>query len=175
MEAYALTYDQMDYKDPVTKKVILEILHHVRNETSVDLSQGRLFIEAFPHVEGGCVLYISTVGGENTTAAKPKRYRNSFNTPLIFRFDTLDRLTDICDKLFKQYSHLVLKSSLYLLDGKYVLLIYSYFKLDNKIIALAKEYGSLIGKGSIKGAFVKEHAKPVIEDTALETIVEYLC
>ncbi len=176
MQDLAITYDQMDYKDPGTKRAIVALLHKVRQETQVDLSGGKLFIEAFPHCEGGCILYISVLESQvKAPAQKPKRYRGSFNTPLIFRFQDVEELITVCDKLFRQYSHLVLKSSIYLLDQAYILMIYSYFKLDGKIAALVGEYGEVLGKGTVKCSFIKEHAKPLIENTAIETMVEHLC
>jgi negative regulator of genetic competence, sporulation and motility len=176
MQQLCITYDQMDYKDPDTKRVILNLLQRVREQTSIDLSEGKLFIEAFPHSEGGCVLYVNVVNPQMPIPlSKPKRYKNNFNTPIIFEFGNIDNVINVCDKLFNQYSHLILKSSLYLLDQKYMLLIYTYFKMDDKIVALVSEYGQLVGKGAVKGSFIKEHAKPIVDNIAIETIVEYLC
>lgn len=175
MQDLAITYEQMDYKDPSTKRAIVALLHKVRQETDVDLTGGKLFIEAFPHREGGCILYISVLDAQGQGSARPKRYRGSFNTPMIFRFSDPEDLITACDKLFTQYSHLVLKSSLYLMEQSYILLVYSYFKLDGKIAALVSEYGEAMGKGAVKSAFIKEHAKPLIINNAIDTIVERLC
>ena len=174
MEDLDITYEEMDYKDPNTKRVILELLHQIKDETAVDLSRGKLFIEAFPYANGGCVLYICTIGLEGQPQAQTAQKRAGFNTPLVFEFSDINLMAAACEHLLLQYNHIILKSALYLYERKYRLLGYSYFKLDNKIIALVSEYGDYIGKGTVRSSFVKEHAKCLLESNAIETVSEKL-
>ncbi len=174
MDGFDITYDEMDYKDPNTKRVILELLHRIRQETDIELSEGKLFVEAFPCLNGGCVLYLCTVPQESKPQSRTAPKSTGFNTPLVFEFDDLDLLTAACRHLFLQYNHIILKSALYLYEGRYRLLVYSYFKLDNRIIALVSEYGRCIGKGSVSASVVKEHAKCLLDTDAIETISEAL-
>ena len=176
MDSFDITYDDMDYKDPHTKQVILELLRQIKQEITIDFNSGKLFIEAFPYLNGGCVLYICTIALENEKAepsASVSR-RTGFNTPLVFEFDDINLLTDTCSRLLQQYNHIILRSALYWYENKYRLLIYSYFKLDNKIISLVKEYGNYIGKGTVQSSIVREHAKLLIENNAIETVSQYL-
>ena len=169
MDGFDITYEEMDYKDPNTRRVILELLRRIKDEMAVDFSGGKLFVEAFPYLDGGCVLYICTITAEGER--KPRsRNTNSFNTPLVFEFGELGMLTAACERLLLRYNHIILKSALYLYENKYRLLLYSYFKLDDKLVALVGEYGSYIGKGSIQSSFVREHAKCLIEANAVETL-----
>ena len=98
-----------------------------------------------------------------------------FNSPLIFRFIDLKSLLGACERLFGQYSHLIRKSSLYLLDQEYFLTLYSYLRTDDKLIKLLSEYGKYFGKGEVKLSFIEEHARCIIEDAAVETLVDYVC
>lgn len=175
MDRFDLTYEEMDYKDPNTKRVILELLHRIKQETDLDLNDGRLFVEAFPYLNGGCVLYICTVSGELPPKSRTVQKRTSgFNTPLVFGFKSLELLSAACEHLVLQYNHIILKSALYLYETEYRLLIYSYFKLDDRLIALVSEYGRYIGKGAVPSSVVKEHAKCLLDSGAIETISEKL-
>ena len=176
MDSFDITYEEMDYKDPNTKRVILELLHQIKKETSMDFNGGKLFVEAFPYLDGGCVLYICTipVSAETTPKTRQTQKPAVFNTPLVFAFRELEPLADACKHLFLQYNHIILKSALYLYEHQYRLLVYSYIKLDDKLIGLVSEYGRFIGKGSIQASLVKEHAKCLLESNAIETISEKL-
>ena len=176
MDSFDITYEEMDYKDPNTKRVLLELIRRIKEETDMDFNSGKLFVEAFPYSDGGCVLYICTipVSAESTPQNRPAQKRAVFNTPLVFEFDGLEALGSACKHLFLQYNHIILKSALYLYGQAYRLLIYSYFKLDNKLIAMVSEYGRYIGKGGIQSAIVREHAKCLLEANAVETISEKL-
>ena len=137
------------------------------------MESGKLFVEAFPDENGGCILYVNVMNPlpEDQFSC---RERSSFNTPLIFEFDTLDLLTAACSMLWNHDSHLMIKTSLYLYEKKYRLLIYTYCRMEQKIIPQLQEYGLYLGKGVVLSAFVKEHAKPILTDQAVETILKYL-
>lgn len=73
MDSFDITYEEMDYKDPNTKRVILELLHQIKKETSMDFNGGKLFVEAFPYLDGGCVLYICTIPASAETTPKTRQ------------------------------------------------------------------------------------------------------
>lgn len=171
MSQFAITYDDMDYDDPDTRRVILQLLQKIKQETQLDLTDGKLFIEAFPYDQGGCILYINIVAPhvqQVTTVSK-----SGFNTPLVFSFDSIEHVCNICKDLFQNYSHLIFKSSLYTFQGQYMIMLFSFFKLDRKISAIMSEYGNYYGKGELTASIIREHGNCIIQDTAVENIVEY--
>lgn len=170
MREMSVTYEQMDYNRPETKTMVLHLLEEVRKKTKLDFTAGKLFIEAFPSRDGGCILYLNLLREklQNTTTEK------EFMAPILFTLPNVKQLRQTCKKLFLHYHHLISKSSLYFWEEKYVLILYSYYKLDKKMIALIKEHGIFFGKGEIKYCFIKEHGKLLIKDTAIETITKYI-
>lgn len=169
MDSYAITYESMDSDSPMTRRIILRILQRVKSETNLDLTKGRLFIEAFPLERGGCVLYVNRIPLDLPELPEPV----GFNTPLVYRFISVDDLCDACHSLFLYYNHLIFKSSLYREGQNYLLMVYSYYKMDRKISAIIGEYGQLIGKGQFAAVRADEYAKPLIADTAIETMMHY--
>jgi negative regulator of genetic competence, sporulation and motility len=172
MEAYHITYEQMDYNDLATKRAILNIIQQVRQKANIAVEFSKLFVEAFPNDDGGCILYVNV--SDSFTAAPVERKTTSFDTPLVFEFDSLNLLTAACSRLWIHDNHLMIKTSLYLYEKKYRLLLYTYCRMEQKIIQQLQEYGHYIGKGAVVAAFVKEHAKTILSEHAVETIVRYL-
>lgn len=176
MQKLKINYIDMDYDDPDTKNAIISILCHVKEEKNINLMEEKLFIEAFPTIYDGCILYINILSAKSNEPLIEDECniekKSEFNTPLIFTFHNLDYLSEACSKVDFLYDHIILKNSLYHSNETYYLLIYTYFKLDDKIINIVKEYGSYLGKGNIKCAFVKEHCKNIINQDAIKKIIE---
>ncbi|MCL1867050.1 MAG: adaptor protein MecA [Oscillospiraceae bacterium] len=62
-----IKYESLSGKNPDTKRLLSHVLRTVRLDKSagVDFSGERLFVEAFPRPDGGCMLYISCLLDEN--------------------------------------------------------------------------------------------------------------
>ncbi|MEG0570484.1 MAG: adaptor protein MecA [Oscillospiraceae bacterium] len=174
MSDFKITYEEMDYKNVQTKKIISKAIEKIKSETALDITSSKLFVEAFPYIDGGCILYMNVIELKSQTIGTKKRYRTSFDTPIIYTFDNIDKVVNVSKRLIENYNHVILKSSLFFCKKKYYLLLYTYFKMDDKIGSALKEYGSFFGKGAIPSAIVKEHAKEIIETYAIETLTKYI-
>lgn len=171
MQRFCLTYEKMDYDDPTTKKVIVHLLKRVRESTRMDFGLGKLFIEAFPNDDGGCILYLNSVESPKESSLYTS---NGFNMPLIVKLTCVDDLLDICKCLIYRWNHLILKSSLYENENEYFLLLYSYYKQDDKLCAILQEFGKLSGRGDLASSLIHEHNNMIIKDNAIETIANNL-
>lgn len=163
-----ITYEEMDCKSPDTKKVLLSLLDEVKKQIKLDMTRGRLFIEAFPYADGGCILYVNMLEGSGAETIKKRK--TGFNTPIVCSLEGIIELQALCGIIAREFSHLILKSSLYLMKERYYLVLYSYCKMDNKISAIVSEYGKLFGKGAVCAAVVSEHGKLIVADNAAELI-----
>ena len=168
LEQMHLTYEEMDYSSAATKRAVSLILQRIRAQTDLPLDHRRLLIEAFPESSGGCILYL------NLMDEPLRQERHGFDTPLVFGFDGLDPLVAVSGRLLNEFSHLIVKTELYLDESGYRLLLYTYCRMEKRIIQLLQEYGTYLGKGAVLCAFVKEHAKPLLTENAVESIVTYL-
>jgi negative regulator of genetic competence, sporulation and motility len=67
-----IKYESLSPKNPETKRLLAHVLNSIQREskTGFTFSGERLFVEAFPRADGGCMLYISCLEEE---AAKPAR------------------------------------------------------------------------------------------------------
>lgn len=173
MQAYDLDYEQMDYSDPTTKKALLAIMRKVQQSTLVDIEDHKLFIEAFSHEDGGCVLYINVMHPIDQKRAP--RLRSSFDTPLIFGIDSIDGLTVVCHRVSNEYAHLIVNSAIYTTPPRgYALLLYTYCRSNARIIDSLAEHCAYLGKGAVLAAHYIEHGKEILDDRAIETWLSYL-
>ncbi|MDE5600363.1 MAG: adaptor protein MecA, partial [Oscillospiraceae bacterium] len=171
MQKYSITYEKMDYNDRRTRQAIIKLLYKVRNDINyIDISKSKIFIEAFPTEEGGCVLYLNIL----CEIEKEKALKNNFDTPIIAEIKDLDTLTSLCKNMLNRCYNLILKSNLYYNNNKFIITVYSYCKQDNKLLALLSEHGEIIGKGNFASSLIAEHFKLIIKGKAIETVTNYL-
>lgn len=173
MLSFHLTYEEMDYKNPETKRVILLLIEEIKREVALDLSTGKLFIEAFPYADGGCILYVNLVDN-NTKKNNLKEHKQGFSTPIIYAFPTINALGQVAKRIISRYDHIILKSSLFSENNQYFLLLYSYCKMENELSALLNEYGKYYGKGSVISSVIQEHGKELIQTDAIKILSECL-
>ena len=70
MRDYDVKYESLSRKSPDTKRLLGEVLKAVSLESDMffDANADRLFVEAFPRSDGGCMLYISSLEEEEKSA-----------------------------------------------------------------------------------------------------------
>ena len=176
-----IKYESLSSKNPDTKKLLSHVLQTVRldKSTGVDFSGERLFVEAFPRPDGGCMLYISCLESESannshekrtvrlTARKSPHAAQQSKKSNLLCRIDSIKALGGLCKSLTWQISHgrLELESALYADSGEYRLLVSGN---DNKLIsAIISEYGELLNPEK-EQSLTCEHYKMLVAENAVE-------
>lgn len=177
MSDYDICYERLSHKDPDTKRLLVELLQLVRTEKNIDLCNERIFIEAFPCTDGGCMLYISPLTETAAPVSAPSRVRPkaSLHTGLVCETQNVDELAALCGQLHRRFSHIIHESQLYRGEKGYRLVLYVYNRLEEKLMPLLREFGRLDGKGELPCARTREHCTCLVEQGAVETIVKSLC
>ena len=163
-----LDYEQMDYADPQTRKALMRILKEGKAQAGFSPHKTKLFIEVYPCDGGGCVLYFT-----NLYAAAKEGGSCSGMDPVLFQFQDVDVLTQGACMVFDRYSHRIYKSSLYLLDGCYRLIVWPLDYSDRLSVYFLSEYGEKVGEGELLAAFTEEHGQELIRDNAIDILSKY--
>jgi negative regulator of genetic competence, sporulation and motility len=132
-----IKYESLSGKNPDTRRLLSHVLRTVKLDKSatVDFSGERLFVEAFPRPDGGCMLYISclTEDGKGGINVEKKAMRISSKSPssrrmcsktdcfkpfssagnapktetaeILCHFNSLKELEGACKNLSWQHSH----------------------------------------------------------------------
>lgn len=163
MEDYAVSYEELDRKNPETRQLLLELIDIIEEEKSLDLCAEKLFVEAFPQSDGGCLLYISIID------SNLKRKNNLYNEIVCTVPDT-ESLIALCKQLYQFYCHLFRKSELYRDSDSFRLIIHTFSKSDRKIRMLLSEYGTILGASPVLSELTREHGELILEDNAVERL-----
>ena len=154
-----LDYEQIDYKDERTRAVLVELLRSGREQAGFKPGRAKLYIEVYPHQEGGCVIYYTRLSGGLSGPA-----------PYVFAFDDPTTLMRACALVWEKCAARILSSSLYGKGLAYRLVIHPLDTADNLSVSLLSEYGALIGQGEVLLAHIDEHWQLLTAQNALELL-----
>ena len=148
-----ITYEEMDYANIETRRVIWTLLDEARRELGRDIDpSGRMLIEALPAREGGCVLQFTVLEQEH----KPQRHltMKKSRTPIVYEFTSAQRLLDAAENV-RRLNALPAESELYRQEHCYRLIVSSEESSDLLEIALS-EFGAPCARGELPAAFTRE-------------------
>ena len=154
MSELDITYEEMDYSDIETRRVIWTILDRVRESTGRDVDpSGNLLIEAAADAEGGCILCFTVPNERRITAAVKEPAISKTGNAVVYEFDGADSLLDMIKTVGRE--NLPATNSLYKSKSRYRLVLPKFpGSAEKKKI---EEYGKLIGRNSLAVAATKEH------------------
>jgi hypothetical protein len=172
-----IRYESLSGKNPDTKRLLSHVLKTVKLDKSsgVDFTGERLFVEAFPRPDGGCMLYISCLNeGADAPATVPRANKSrkavAVSATLLYQFASIADLEGACRVLSWQRTNgkLSFTSNLYSRDNHYRLLI----NTANKKLAssIVSEYGREVCAKEITAT--KEHYKLLANDNAAELLTQ---
>lgn len=157
MDALNITYEQMDYSNIETRRVVWTLLDRAGHELHRDIDpSGRMLIEALPSGKGGCVLKFtlcsdSTVGTTSITKGEK---------PTVYEFSSLDNILDAASAAGVCCE----KSELYRSNGTYRLLMSGFFRQSPPCVL--NDFGSEKAE-TAAAAHTREHWECVISKNAL--------
>jgi negative regulator of genetic competence, sporulation and motility len=200
-----IKYESLSGKNPETKRLLAHVLKSIRLDQKVgfDFSCERIFVEAFPRPDGGCMLYVSSLESDGRKRKSnfktkfeespdhPTPYpegnafpralnikRDCFKSLLIIEAENMNELGGVCRSLNRQkeWERLCFDSTLYIHESagnKYRLVVKGSKTEQFLLSAIMKEYGELL-RGERELMYTKEHFKPLIEESAAEKLAELL-
>lgn len=147
-----ITYDEMDYSNIETRRVIWTILDTVRQDTGRDVDpSGNLVIEAAPDVEGGCILMFTVPAGTKIENIGTKKSKS--NATCIYEFKNTDDFLDFISVSDMDKNYVRCFSN----DGKYRIEILCEYTA--KIERFLDEYAKRIGRDCVSIAMTHEYWK----------------
>lgn len=175
LAGYGLTYEQLDYDRPETRKVINTLIQAASVQTGFSFSSGRLLVEVFSAPSGGCTIYFTLLDSrsEKRSQIKLKRIYPAGN-PYTFEFATGSDMLAAVEQLYRREDSQNLKSYLYLLEGRYRLVLYPQ-PGDRYTPLLMGEYACSVCHTPALAAYTAEHGKILATGDAIRRIGHALC
>lgn len=163
MEELDITYDELDYANIETRRVLWTLLDEARHELgrNICLTQ-RLLIEAVPDHDGGCSIFF-TVMEQTEGKNQSKQLIKGIRQRIVCTSDKIDNI----GKLSKALSGLggILKSELYGNGGKYRLIIQMESVFTGDINAVICEFCDIEDDSVIP--YTYEHWKRLMSPDAV--------
>lgn len=105
MQQYAIDCDTVDYDNTETRRVLWSILDEAKHRTGFDAAAERVFIQLYPSKEGGCEMYVTKLGFDESRASRallpggPSKRGVLRSRIGAYRFAALDDLLTVCRRL----------------------------------------------------------------------------
>lgn len=152
LKKLGVSYNDIDYASPDTRKMLDDLLGRIGAKEDFCITDRRLVIEILPAEKEGCTIYLTLI-----TPAPPKKRRFEC-TPCVWQLETADDLMAALKELAGCCKN---KISLYLLDGKYRLIIQAEKRGAADLILT--EYGRRLG-GKAARLHTLEHGRLLSDD-----------
>lgn len=163
LSGFDLTFEDMDYNNQTTRKALHQLLDMARLQTGFD-SSGSLIIEALP-VDGGCLLLLTPAGGKRHVRMK------RVVGPYIFELDDADTVLRLA-KSVGEHTPPMFGSSLYRLNKRYRLVLYTGAPLSKELGNILYEFANPAGEGDIAAAYTAEYGESIAIGDALNRIYD---
>ena len=164
MSSYDVSFEKLDRSNPETKRLLVELISSIKSEKNIDLSSERLFVEAFPKDDGGCLLYLSMLGNN----VKIQTDKTTVYNTIVCKITSPQALMQICTKICEHYNHIIHNSELYYSNGIYQLILQIYKKTDRKLKLMLNEFCNISGTSEIEASVIREHFSCIFAIDAIE-------
>ena len=163
MSDYCLKSEDIRARNSASKRSLTRFLERFRTESSLfpDRSADRLFLEAFPSADGGCVMYVSTLGTEPLPDCGDV-------SPASTLMCVSESLTDISRLAAAAGGHITC-SALYRISGGWCLVMKADSAEVPYLSRLIGEFGEY-SDDSIDICCAEEHGALICRENAAETL-----
>lgn len=158
-----ITYDELDYSNIDTRRVIWTILAKARKLLGRDIDpSGKMTIETMPSAEGGCVILFTVPEGDGKE--KMKLPLRMCSEKPVYEFTSIDDVIDLYSSLKKREMIECLQAGLYF-DGKEKYrLVFERMPDIRDVKNTVREYALFCGQGEVHAARTKEFWGKVCSD-----------
>lgn len=162
MKKLDITYDELDYSNIETRRVLWTVLDEARRISGKSISlSDNLLIETKPSEKGGCIIFfISLPAAEKQRSEKTSVTNSRY---LICDFAAADDMLDFIEKT--KNIDILKKTALYKNNGKYRAAVYCSADTKDKFTAICEEYAKCkIDSAENILSATKEHWQCVTEN-----------
>lgn len=172
---HSLDYNTLDKQSVPTKALLADIFIQINNAFKIDLTDEKIFIEAFPTDKNGAILYISSLSVKAKKNAlgdftiKPSSYSTAYSTIICIADDEI-ALQKVSNTIYIHLSHIIRDSELYYCNNKYYLIMCCYKRADKRLNKMISEFDCSFSNDEIVAEQCKEHFSCLISENALEIL-----
>ncbi len=158
-----ITYEELDYSNIETRRVLWTLLDEARHELGRDIRlTQKMLIEAVPDDNGGCRIYF-TVNDENEKCKGDRKYVRLSGTKTVCQSSDIDRVGELAGVLHRTGG--ISSSELYTDGTNYRLIISPGASFKGDMNTLAGEFCEVCNP--LSASFTREHWKLLASPDAI--------
>ncbi|MBQ7595572.1 MAG: hypothetical protein IJU45_02780 [Clostridia bacterium] len=154
MKELDITYDQMDYSNIETRRVIWTVLEKIREFSGRDIDPScNLLIEAVASQDGGCVLCFTIPDNKRTLCSPMPPVLTKNTSGIVFEFENINTVLDMLKSIGKE--NLSPDSRIFKKDNRYRILFGCAPAPEHQ--RKIEEFGTFVGQNPVICAHTAEH------------------
>ena len=143
MDELQITYDEMDYSNIETRRVIWTILDEAKRSLGKPLdTDGKILIEVTPSDDGGCIMCFTSMPSADYKSRKKLVMKKEVE-PLLFKTLNEDALLDTLE-ILKPLTDLYKNFHIYLYKNNIYFIIYPEISKADKIAYILSDFGDVL-------------------------------
>ncbi|MBR3766927.1 MAG: adaptor protein MecA [Clostridia bacterium] len=167
LKIYGITYEQFDYKNIETRRVLWSLLDEIRRLYGISLSlSGKLLIEVIKESEEKYRICFSSLPPHGNDLKSVKQLIKSENTPVVAEFCCFE---DVLSAALNTECYD--SCSLFEKNGKYRLIFYVPSKEKTELLGKICEFAELPENPSLEKARCEEMWKCIITEDAVKKLI----
>ena len=185
MSHFALDIESFGTNGQDTYRAVRLLLDELRDQIGFQGDERHLSVQFFPSREGGCEMFISNLNDRESekgcdgdtmkpnhqnalSLGLPKKQSNCFLRDFAYRFETLDALLNVCQRLLS-IGYICESSAFRDRSGHYYLFLSS---LSSSPFSIPDEIGFIVEYGCIENPtsarlYLREHGIPICKSEAI--------
>ncbi len=159
MENLDITYDELDYSNIETRRVIWTVLGKAGEDLGKSFNpDSRLLIEVLPESDGGCVLFF-TFAPPMSREKRRLIMKKDADTLLFCAFDENAFLDSLA--LLKNQTQTIKSLEIYSFENRFFAVISTVAREFEKLTHCLKDYGNIFADNSEFLARIREYGKKI--------------
>lgn len=160
MQDFDITYEEMDYGNIETRRVIWTILDEAKRVLGKPINiDNRLLVQVSPLDGGGCIMHF-TLLEEGCAPTRKRLIMKKEAEPLIFKADDDNSFLD-CLPVFKKLAEYIGSAEFFTCNNQYFALVTPKISHTDKLIFALSEFGEISVAEKTDSAHIKESYFPI--------------
>lgn len=166
---YGITYEEIDYKNIETRRVLWTVLDKIKQRYGVKINfAGKLLIEVIKESGNNVRLCFSSLPPHGCDEKSVKQLVKTENLPLVAEFQTFE---DVLSALINIENFVADASLLYEKNGRYRMLFYCSADKKSLLYGMLCEFSNVSDASAVERARCEEHWNCIISENAVNRLI----
>lgn len=169
LSEYGITYEEFDYKNIETRRVLWTILDEIKDRYGVKMSlSGKLLIEVIKESEDKFRVCFSSLPPHDCDHKSVKQLVKTESLPVIAEFDSFE---DVLSAVFGLPDGQISFSELYENKSRYRVLLFADSSEKANLCSAICEFGNILTEPLLEKARCEEHWNCIIDGNAVNRLI----